>query len=79
MSSVVYVLTSSVLSNTLPIVADGFGLILKSIKIFFSIPGVAPDNQQPLEASEGGNQEQNSPENTSAAPQVVNPNPNIYW
>lgn len=34
-------------------------------------PGVAPDNQQPLEASEGGHQEQNSPENTSSAPQVV--------
>lgn len=32
--------------------------------------GVAPDDQQPLEGSEGGNPEQNSP-NAAAAPQVV--------
>ncbi|KAK2819328.1 hypothetical protein Q5P01_024889 [Channa striata] len=37
------------------------------------VPSSAPDNQQPLEGSEGGNQEQNSPENTSAAPQMFNP------
>ncbi|XP_028458444.1 protein transport protein Sec16A isoform X2 [Perca flavescens] len=36
------------------------------------VPSSAPDDQQPLEASEGGNQEQNSP-NTSAAPQMFNP------
>lgn len=37
--------------------------------MFICIPGLAPDDQQPLEGSEGGNQEQNSP-NTSAGPQV---------
>ncbi|XP_040929109.1 protein transport protein Sec16A isoform X2 [Betta splendens] len=37
------------------------------------VPTSAPDNQQPLEASEGGNQEQNTPENTSTAPQMFNP------
>ncbi|XP_026209762.1 protein transport protein Sec16A isoform X2 [Anabas testudineus] len=37
------------------------------------VPSSAPDNQQPLEASEGGHQEQNSPENTSSAPQMFNP------
>ncbi|XP_078126784.1 protein transport protein Sec16A isoform X4 [Sander vitreus] len=36
------------------------------------VPSSAPDDQQPLEASEGGNQEQNSP-NASAAPQMFNP------
>ncbi|XP_053195639.1 protein transport protein Sec16A [Scomber japonicus] len=36
------------------------------------VPSSAPDDQQPLEGSEGGNQEQNSP-NTSAAPQMFNP------
>ncbi|KAF1377703.1 hypothetical protein PFLUV_G00203490 [Perca fluviatilis] len=36
------------------------------------VPSSAPDDQQPLEASEGGNQQQNSP-NTSAAPQMFNP------
>lgn len=32
--------------------------------------GVAPDDQQPLEGSEGGNPEQNSP-NATTAPQVA--------
>ncbi|CAJ1070267.1 protein transport protein Sec16A isoform X2 [Xyrichtys novacula] len=36
------------------------------------VPSSAPDDQQPLEGSEGGNQEQNSP-NNSAAPQMFNP------
>ncbi|XP_050928899.1 LOW QUALITY PROTEIN: protein transport protein Sec16A [Lates calcarifer] len=36
------------------------------------VPTSAPDDQQPLEGSEGGHQEQNSP-NTSAAPQMFNP------
>ncbi|XP_069025521.1 protein transport protein Sec16A isoform X3 [Embiotoca jacksoni] len=36
------------------------------------VPSSAPDDQQPMEGSEGGNQEQNSP-NTSAAPQMFNP------
>ncbi|XP_026152799.1 protein transport protein Sec16A isoform X3 [Mastacembelus armatus] len=36
------------------------------------VPSSAPDNQQPLEGSEGGNQEQNSP-NTGTAPQMFNP------
>ncbi|XP_073333622.1 protein transport protein Sec16A isoform X3 [Pagrus major] len=36
------------------------------------VPSSAPDDQQPLEGSEGGNVEQNSP-NTSAAPQMFNP------
>ncbi|XP_041825408.1 protein transport protein Sec16A isoform X5 [Melanotaenia boesemani] len=36
------------------------------------VPSSAPDDQQPLEGSEGGNQEQNSP-NASAAPQMFNP------
>ncbi|XP_044031208.1 protein transport protein Sec16A isoform X4 [Siniperca chuatsi] len=36
------------------------------------VPSSAPDDQQPLEGSEGGNLEQNSP-NTSAAPQMFNP------
>lgn len=36
------------------------------------VPSSAPDDQQPLEGCEGGNQEQNSP-NTSAAPQMFNP------
>ncbi|KAM8827937.1 protein transport protein Sec16A isoform 1-T2 [Spinachia spinachia] len=36
------------------------------------VPSSAPDNQQPQEASEGGNQEQNSP-NTIAATQMFNP------
>nr|XP_020476722.1 protein transport protein Sec16A isoform X2 [Monopterus albus] len=36
------------------------------------VPSSAPDNQQPLEGSEGGNQEQNSP-NTITAPQMFNP------
>uniref|UniRef100_A0A8D3DBP0 Protein transport protein sec16 n=1 Tax=Scophthalmus maximus TaxID=52904 RepID=A0A8D3DBP0_SCOMX len=36
------------------------------------VPSSAPDDQQPLEGSEGGHQEQNSP-NTSAAPQMFNP------
>lgn len=35
--------------------------------VFFS--GVVPDDQQPLESSEGGNPEQNSP-NATIAPQV---------
>lgn len=37
--------------------------------MFFCVSGVAPDDQQPLEGSEGGNLEQNSP-NASSAPQV---------
>lgn len=45
------------------------------MKYFSVSPGVAPDDQQPLEGSEGGNQEQNSP-NTSAAPQV---SISLYW
>ncbi|KAK5852418.1 hypothetical protein PBY51_023887 [Eleginops maclovinus] len=36
------------------------------------VPSSAPDYQQPLEGSEGGHQEQNSP-NTNAAPQMFNP------
>lgn len=36
------------------------------------VPSSAPNDQQPLEGSEGGNQEQNSP-GSSAAPQVFNP------
>ncbi|XP_034459126.1 protein transport protein Sec16A isoform X1 [Hippoglossus hippoglossus] len=36
------------------------------------VPSSAPDDQQPLEGSEGGYQEQNSP-NTSTAPQMFNP------
>ncbi|XP_008281003.1 protein transport protein Sec16A isoform X2 [Stegastes partitus] len=36
------------------------------------VPSSAPDDQQPLEGCEGGNQEQNSP-NASAAPQMFNP------
>uniref|UniRef100_A0A3Q2T060 Protein transport protein sec16 n=1 Tax=Fundulus heteroclitus TaxID=8078 RepID=A0A3Q2T060_FUNHE len=36
------------------------------------VPSSAPNDQQPLEGSEGGNQEQNSP-SSSAAPQVFNP------
>ncbi|XP_060917685.1 protein transport protein Sec16A isoform X3 [Labrus mixtus] len=36
------------------------------------VPSSAPDDQQPLEGSEGGNHEQNSP-NSSAAPQMFNP------
>lgn len=36
------------------------------------VPSSAPDDQQPLEGSEGGNQEQNSP-NTSAGPQMFTP------
>ncbi|XP_035804927.2 protein transport protein Sec16A isoform X3 [Amphiprion ocellaris] len=36
------------------------------------VPSSAPDDHQPLEGSEGGNQEQNSP-NASAAPQMFNP------
>ncbi|XP_040013907.1 protein transport protein Sec16A isoform X4 [Xiphias gladius] len=36
------------------------------------VPSSAPDDQQPLEGSEGGHQEQNSP-NTSSAPQMFNP------
>ncbi|XP_010736160.3 protein transport protein Sec16A isoform X3 [Larimichthys crocea] len=36
------------------------------------VPSSAPDDQQPLEGSEGGNLEQNSP-NTSTAPQMFNP------
>ncbi|XP_034753084.1 protein transport protein Sec16A isoform X3 [Etheostoma cragini] len=36
------------------------------------VPSSAPADQQPLEASEGGDQKQNSP-NTSAAPQMFNP------
>ncbi|XP_047425251.1 protein transport protein Sec16A isoform X2 [Mugil cephalus] len=36
------------------------------------VPSSAPDDQQPLEGSEGGNMEQNAP-NTSAAPQMFNP------
>ncbi|XP_028273145.1 protein transport protein Sec16A isoform X2 [Parambassis ranga] len=36
------------------------------------VPSSAPDDQQPLEGTEGGNQEQNSP-NTSTAPQMFNP------
>uniref|UniRef100_A0AAQ5XPY7 Protein transport protein sec16 n=1 Tax=Amphiprion ocellaris TaxID=80972 RepID=A0AAQ5XPY7_AMPOC len=39
--------------------------------VFLGISSVAPDDHQPLEGSEGGNQEQNSP-NASAAPQVSN-------
>lgn len=35
-----------------------------------TISVAAPDDQQPLEGSEGGNQEQNSP-HASAAPQVT--------
>lgn len=36
------------------------------------VPSSAPDDQQPLEGSEGGNLEQNSP-NASAAPQMFTP------
>ncbi|XP_051267823.1 protein transport protein Sec16A isoform X2 [Dicentrarchus labrax] len=36
------------------------------------VPSSAPDDQQPLEGSEGGNLEQNSP-NTSAGPQMFSP------
>ncbi|KAM6903109.1 protein transport protein Sec16A isoform 1-T1 [Xenentodon cancila] len=36
------------------------------------VPSSAPDDQQPLEGSEGGNLEQNSP-NTNAAAQMFNP------
>ncbi|XP_056146777.1 protein transport protein Sec16A isoform X2 [Lampris incognitus] len=36
------------------------------------VPGAAPDDQQPMEGSEGGHQEQNSP-NSSAVPQMFNP------
>ncbi|KAM9841400.1 protein transport protein Sec16A isoform 2-T2 [Aulostomus maculatus] len=36
------------------------------------VPSSAPDDQQPLEGSEGGNHEQNSP-NTSSVPQMFNP------
>ncbi|XP_013861988.1 protein transport protein Sec16A isoform X2 [Austrofundulus limnaeus] len=36
------------------------------------VPSSAPDDQQPLEGSEGGTQEQNSP-NSTAAPQMFNP------
>ncbi|XP_022054257.2 LOW QUALITY PROTEIN: protein transport protein Sec16A [Acanthochromis polyacanthus] len=36
------------------------------------VPSSAPDDQQPLEGSEGGNREQSSP-NASAAPQMFNP------
>ncbi|CAL8318261.1 unnamed protein product [Lota lota] len=36
------------------------------------VPGAAPDDQQPMEASEGGNQEQSAP-NTSDVPQMFNP------
>uniref|UniRef100_UPI003AAC032A protein transport protein Sec16A n=1 Tax=Centroberyx gerrardi TaxID=166262 RepID=UPI003AAC032A len=36
------------------------------------VPSSAPDDQQPMEGSEGGNQEQNSP-NPSAVPQMFNP------
>nr|XP_046230540.1 protein transport protein Sec16A isoform X4 [Scatophagus argus] len=36
------------------------------------VPSSAPDDQQPLEGSEGGSLEQNSP-NASAAPQMFNP------
>ncbi|XP_030598385.1 protein transport protein Sec16A isoform X3 [Archocentrus centrarchus] len=36
------------------------------------VPSSAPDDHQPLEGSEGGSQEQNSP-NTSAAPQMFTP------
>lgn len=42
-------------------------------EIYFCISGVAPDDQQPLEGSEGGHLEQNSP-NASAAPQV-----SFFW
>ncbi|XP_071321401.1 protein transport protein Sec16A isoform X2 [Trachinotus anak] len=36
------------------------------------VPSSAPDDHQPLEGSEGGHEEQNSP-NTGAAPQMFNP------
>ncbi|XP_058474214.1 protein transport protein Sec16A isoform X2 [Solea solea] len=36
------------------------------------VPSSAPDDQQPLEGIEGGHQEQNTP-NTSTAPQMFNP------
>ncbi|CAM9108044.1 unnamed protein product, partial [Lampetra planeri] len=36
------------------------------------VPSSAPDDQQPLEGSEGGNQEQNSP-HSSSVPQMFNP------
>ncbi|KAJ0047387.1 hypothetical protein NL108_002053, partial [Boleophthalmus pectinirostris] len=36
------------------------------------VPRSAPDDQQPLESNEGGNQEQNSP-NASTIPQMYNP------
>uniref|UniRef100_A0A3Q3AFR0 Protein transport protein sec16 n=1 Tax=Kryptolebias marmoratus TaxID=37003 RepID=A0A3Q3AFR0_KRYMA len=36
------------------------------------VPSSAPDDHQPLEGSEGGSQEQNSP-NSTAAPQMFNP------
>ncbi|KAM3842461.1 protein transport protein Sec16A [Diretmus argenteus] len=36
------------------------------------VPSSAPDDQQPMEGSEGGNQEQNAP-NPSAVPQMFNP------
>ncbi|XP_029920537.1 protein transport protein Sec16A isoform X2 [Myripristis murdjan] len=36
------------------------------------VPSSAPDDQQPMEGSEGGNQEQSSP-NPSAVPQMFNP------
>lgn len=45
--------------------------VLEGVTVFCCVfSGVAPDDQQPLEGSEGGNPEQNSP-NATAAPQVV--------
>lgn len=45
--------------------------VLEGVTVLFCVfSGVAPDDQQPLEGSEGGNPEQNSP-NVTTAPQVA--------
>lgn len=45
--------------------------VLGAVTVLFCVfPGVAPDDQQPLEGSEVGNPEQNSP-NATTAPQVA--------
>ncbi|KAL3042079.1 hypothetical protein OYC64_020099 [Pagothenia borchgrevinki] len=56
-----------------PAPADFFApLAPMSMPANLFVPSSAPNDQQPLEGSEGGNQEQNSP-NTNAAPQMFNP------
>ncbi|CAB1430777.1 unnamed protein product [Pleuronectes platessa] len=60
-------------SGSAPAPADIFApLAPMAMPANLFVPSSAPDDQQPLEGSEGGYQEQNSP-NTSTAPQMFNP------